>query len=764
MRSDSLLRWLSIACAAAVLFTLSVVPGTSQAPGPAKAKAPAGPWMDRNLSPDQRADMVLAQMTLDEKIQLVHGGGGFGFGQGQPTRSIGGAGWIPGIERLGIPDINMADSAVGVTRGASRSRYATALPSTLGLAASWDPKLAYLYGSVIGREVRDHGYNMSIGGGVNLTIEPRNGRNFEYQGEDPILAGKMIGQLMKAVQDHHIMGDLKHYAFNNQETGRNIGNVVLGVREMRQTDLLAFEIGYRDSQAVGVMCAYNKINGDWACENDYLLNKVLKNTFGFKGWVLSDWGATHSTVKAALNGLDQEMPGSTYFGEALKKAIQAGQVPEARLNDMVRRILRSMFAVGVIDDPPVPRVVDVFKGFEDAQQVAENSIVLLKNANNQLPLRASAVKSIAVIGGHADVGVISGGGSAQVDAAGGNPVPPPPGAPARGMFGGTPVYHRSSPLKAIQAKAPQAKVQFNDGTDPAAAANLAKSSEVAIVFAVQHTSEGRDLESLSLPDKQDELINAVAKANPRTIVVLETGGPVTMPWLNQVSAVLEAWYPGIRGGEAIANILFGDVNPSAKLPITFPKSEQDLPFPEIPGTALLRAARSAAAAAPAPAPGGPGRGALPDFDIPYNKQQGLKIGYKWFDAEKKEPLFPFGHGLSYTTYAYSGLKVNVNGKNASVTFTVRNTGKVAGAEVAQVYAALPQGLGEPPKRLVGWEKVQLAPGEAKTVTVNIDPLFLCIFNEKKDGWELPQGQYTFMVGGSSRSLPLSQTANINATY
>jgi len=390
--------------------------------------------------------------------------------------------------------------------------------------------------------------------------------------------------------------------------------------------------------------------------------------------------------------------------------------------------------------------------------------VLLKNANNQLPLRAAAVKSIAVIGGHADVGVISGGGSAQVDPAGGNPVPPPPGAPARGMFGGSPVYHRSSPLKAIQAKVPHAKVQFNDGTDPAAAANLAKASEVAIVFAVQHTSEGRDLESLSLPDKQDELINAVAKANPRTIVVLETGGPVTMPWLNDVGAVLEAWYPGIRGGEAIANILFGDVNPSAKLPITFPRSEQDLPFPEIPGTAQLRAARSAAAAAPAPAPGGPGRGAMPAFDIPYDKQQGLKIGYKWFDAEKKEPLFPFGYGLSYTTYAYSGLKVNVNGKNASVTFTVRNTGKVAGAEVAQVYAALPQGLGEPPKRLVGWEKVQLAPGEAKTVTVNIDPLFLCIFNEKKDGWELPQGQYTFMVGGSSRNLPLSQTANINASY
>jgi beta-glucosidase len=430
----------------------------------------------------------------------------------------------------------------------------------------------------------------------------------------------------------------------------------------------------------------------------------------------------------------------------------------------VHRILRSMFAVGVIDNPPVPKVVDVFQGLEDAQLIAENSIVLLKNAASQLPLRAAAVKSIAVIGGHADVGVLSGGGSAQVDPAGGNPVPPPPGAAGRGMFGGAPVYHRSSPLKAIQAKVPRAKVEFNAGADAAAAAALAKTAEVAIVFATQPMSEGRDAASLSLPDKQDELISAVAKANPHTIVVLETGGPVTMPWINEVSAVLEAWYPGIRGGEAIANVLFGNVNPSAKLPVTFPKSEKDLPFPEIPGSSLLAAARGGAAGAPAPGPGGPGRGSMPAFDIPYHKQQGLKIGYKWFDAENREPLFPFGYGLSYTAFAYSGLKVNVSGKNASVTFTVRNTGKTAGAEVAQVYASLPEAAGEPPKRLVGWEKVPLAPGEAKTVTVNIDPLFLCIFNEQKDGWELPRGQYTFRVGGSSRALPLSQTVTIDAAY
>jgi len=390
-----------------VLLTVLVAPISPQGRGQGANAAPAGPWMDKNLPPDQRADLVIAKMTLDQKIQLVHGGtGGSGGGGGtaQPNRSNGGAGWIPGIPELGIPDINMADSAVGVTRGAARSRYSTLLPSSLGLTATWDLNAAHLYGSVIGRELRDQGYNMSIGGGVDITREPRNGRNFEYAGEDPILAGETVGQLMKGVQDQHIMGDLKHYALNDQETGRNIGNVVLDKRSMRETDLLAFEIAYRESQAAGVMCSYNKVNGDYACENDYLLNQVLKKSFGFQGWVLSDWGGTHSTAKAAMNGLDQEMPGSGFFGDALKKAVESGEVPMTRLDDMVHRILRSMFAVGVIDNPPAQQVVDVFRGLADAQHIAEESIVLLKNANNQLPLNA-AVKSIAVIGGHSDVGV-----------------------------------------------------------------------------------------------------------------------------------------------------------------------------------------------------------------------------------------------------------------------------------------------------------------------------------------------------------------------
>ena len=717
-------------------------------------QAPAGPWMNRDLSPDQRADLAIEQMTLDEKIQLVHGGGG--GGQQQPNRPNGGAGWIPGIPRLGIPDLNMADSAVGVTRGAARSRYSTGLPSTIAEAASWDLKLAYQYGTVIGRELRDQGYNMSIGGGVDITREPRNGRNFEYQGEDPILAGRMIGQLMKGVQDEHILGDMKHYALNDQETGRNIGNAILDKRSMRESDLLAFEIGLRDSQAAGVMCSYNKVNGDWACENDYLLNQVLKKSFGFKGWVLSDWGGTHSTTKAALAGLDQEMPGSTYFGDALKKAVDGGEVPVARVNDMVHRILRSMFASGVIDNPPVQKVVDVFQGLEDAQRIAEECVVLLKNANNQLPLKAGMIRSIAVIGSHADVGVPSGGGSAQVDPPGGNAVPPAPAVPgtAAGRGGRAAVYYPSSPLKAIRAKALQSKVKYDSGGDPAAAAALAKGSDVAIVFVNQPTSEGRDVASLSLPDNQDALVSAVAAANPHTIVVLETGGAVSIPWIDNVAGVLESWYPGIGGAQAIANILFGDVNPSAKLPVTFARSSSDLPHAVIAGTNL-----QPQPPAPGAAGGGRGgRGGLPPFDIPYS--EGLKVGYKWFDAEGKEPLFPFGYGLSYTTFAYSGIAATMAGRNMSVSFTVKNTGKRAGAEIAQVYVALPAGTGEPPKRLVGWERIQLAPGESQAVTVSIEPLFLSIFDVDKDGWRLAPGDYKVMVGGSSKSLPLTGEVRI----
>jgi len=582
---------------------------------------------------------------------------------------------------------------------------------------------------------------MSLGGGIDLTREPRNGRNFEYRGEDPILAGTLVGAEMKALQEQGIVGDLKHYAMNDQESGRAFVNVKVGKRAMRETDLLAFEIALKGSGAGAVMCSYNLVNGDYACENNYLLNEVLKRDLGFQGFIISDWSATHSTAKAANAGLDMEMPESTHFGAALKKAVESGEVSQARLDNMLHRVFRSEFAVGVFDNPPDRRVPDVFHGLEVAERVAEQTMVLLKNANGQLPLAASNLRSIAVIGSHADAGVLSGGGSAQVDAIGGNAAPQPEKGPFEQV-----VWQRSSPLKAIRAKAPGAKVEYDPGTDASAAAALAKASDVAVVFVNQPTGEGADAPSLSLPGQQDALVAAVAAANPHTIVVIESGGAVVMPWIDQVNAVLEAWYPGTRGGEAIASILFGDANPSAKLPVSFARTDADLPHPVATVQPPPRQGEDVE-----PFPGAPWRENRRPFDIEYD--EGLLVGYKWYDAKDKQPLFPFGYGLSYTTYSYSGLKVSAR----QVSFEVKNTGERAGAEIAEVYATLPQAAGEPFKRLVAFKKIALAPGETKSVILDLNPHYLSIFNEAKDGWELVAGEYTVQVGGSSRELPLRGT-------
>jgi len=742
MRSSQLVRHVFALCLAVLLLLAFVPVAAPQTPGAAQNL----PWMNKSLSPDQRADLVLEQMTLDEKIQLVHGTG-WGVlrpGAPVPARSNLGAGFTPGIDRLGIPDINLADSAAGVRMAALQSRYATLLPSPLGLAATWDLQAAQLYGAVIGRELRDQGFNMSIGGGLDLVREPRNGRTWEYAGEDPVLAGSIVGMLAKGVQSQHVMGDIKHYAVNDQETGRNTLSAEMNKRELGESDLLAFEIAIGIAEPAGVMCAYNRVYGDYSCENDYLLNEVLKKDFAFKGFVLSDWDATHSTVKAVKNGLDMEQPGDGFLGAPLKKAIESGEIPQARLDDMVHRILRSMFAAGVIDQQVMPRrVTDPFRGLEDSQQIAEESIVLLRNADGLLPLSAASLKSIALIGSHADIGILSGGGSAQVDAPGGNVIDPKPGSAEWQK----PVWFPCSPLKYIRKKAPNAKVEYNDGKDAAAAANFAKSYDVAIVFVNQFLTEGRDVETLTLPDNQDALVRAVAAANPHTIVVIESGTTITMPWLRDVKGVLATWYPGIGGAQAISNILFGDINPSGKLPITFAKTEADLPHPQIPGTDVLQKARSEHKPEWVP---------LPPFDVNYT--EGAKAGYKWFDAENKQPLFPFGFGLSYTTFSYSDLKVD--DKLRQVTFMVKNAGARAGAEIPQVYAQLPTAAGETYKRLVAWERVPLAAGESKTITLPLNPVYLSIFDEKKDNWTLLSGEYKVLVGSSSRETPLNTTLHV----
>jgi beta-glucosidase len=698
------------------------------------------PWMNASLSPDERANMVLKEMTLDEKIDLLHGMGMPGWprevANPEPELGNGGAGFVLGVPRLGIPMIQMSDAAYGVRSSAENGRYSTALPANVAAAASWDPQAACAYGTVIGKELRAQGYNMTLGGGVNITREPRNGRTFEYLGEDPVLAGTLVGHLMKCEQAQNVIGDIKHYAVNDQESGRNEVGSIIDKRALRESDLLAFEIGVAIAQPGAVMCSYNAVNGDFGCENKYLLTEVLKKEWGFKGFVVSDWGGTHSTVKASAAGLDNEEPLDEFFGAKLKSAVEAGKVSMAELDEHVRRVLRSEFACGIVDHPMQKGVADVEGDLEAARKIEEQSAVLLKN-NGLLPL-GSTPGSIAVIGPHANEGMMSGGGSAQVDA---------PGRPSAGWQ--AQVWFPPSPIKVLQARFPAAKLQFDSGSNPATAATLAKNSDVAIVFAYQWESEGMDLSNLSLPVKQDELIEQVAAANPKTIVVLETGTAVTMPWLDSVGAVLEAWYAGSKGADAVVNILSGDANPSAKLPMTFPKSEAELPHPKLTQ----------------PGPGQTGEAAVmktgeakPTFSVKYD--EGLKVGYKWYDAEKKAVLFPFGYGLSYTTFAYSGLKVTA-GKEASVSFTVKNSGSREGAEIAEVYAALPTSAGEPPKRLVGWSKVWLKAGESKEVKVIVDQKYLSIYDEAGGGWKLIPGGYTFMVGGSSQDLPLSEKVNLN---
>ena len=715
-------------------FLLSALPALAQ-------ETTKHPWSDKSLSPDVRADLVLKEMTLDEKIDLLHGNGMPGWPEPKPRANFylgnNGAGFVVGLARLGIPIIQMSDAAYGVRDSATNGRYSTALPSNVASAASWDPKAACAYGALIGRELRAQGYNMTLGGGNNLTREPRNGRTFEYMGEDPILAGTLVGNRIKCEQAQHVIGDIKHYALNDQEAGRSEVNVLIGKRAMRETDLLAFQIGIEIGNPGAVMCSYNAVNGDYACENKYLLTDVLRKSWNFKGFVVSDWAATHSTIKASAAGLDMEQPLDSFFGEPLKQAVQSGKISMDELNAHAHRVLRAEFASGIVDFPTQKSLIDVELSLDTARHLAEQSTVLLKNEKSILPLDRTKLHSVAIIGANADKGMLTGSGSAQVDA---------PGVPNAGWQAH--VWFPPAPLKSIRAAAPGVDVQFNPGSDPVEAAALAKNADVAVVFAHQWTSEDMDLKSLSLPDNQDALIQQVASANPRTIVVLETGTAVTMPWLEKTPAILEAWYPGSKGAEAVANILFGVVNPSAKLPMTFPRSEADLPHPQM--------------TIPSPKDLGPAAvmrtgEAKPTFELRYD--EGLKVGYKWYDAEKKPVLFPFGFGLSYTTFAYSNLQVTP-GKETTVAFTLKNTGGRAGDEAAQVYAALPASAGEPPKRLVAWSKVHLNAGESTEVSLTIDPRFLSIYNEMTDAWDLVSGTYSIMVGGSSLDLPLTTKLNL----
>lgn len=695
--------------------------------------------------PDARAREVEAQMTDDERFALlvsVMGAGDMWPVRDEriPADAPMSAGYVPGVPRLGVPALLMSDAGLGVTNPGFRvGDTATALPAGLALAASFNPSLARAAGEVIGREARSRGFNVQLAGGMNLTRDPRNGRNFEYLSEDPLLTATMAAESVDGIQRQGVISTVKHYSLNCNETNRHFLDAVIDPDAHRESDLLAFELAIERSQPGAVMTAYNRINGDYAAANAVLINDVLKGAWGYRGWVMSDWGATPSW-KCAPAGLDQECGAqidallwqAESFGAPLRDAYADGGLTAERLSDMVRRILRSMFAVGIDRGVPAP-APDLASHNKIALEIARQGTVLLSN-RGLLPLAPGSSPRIAVIGGYAHVGVPAGYGSSTVVPPGGYAGVVPIGG--SGLEAGMRNLYLlpSSPLEELRKLLPQAQIEFDPGIGPAEAVRAARAADIAIVFAVRAEGEGFDIADLSLPWGQDELIAAVAAANPNTVVVLQTGNPVSMPWRDSVNAVVQAWFPGQGGARAIAEILTGAVNPSGRLPITFPVDLAQTPRPQLPGT-------------------GEPWGTPTTIDY----AEGADVGYRWFARRGHEPMFAFGHGLSYTRFDYHDLVVS-GGETIKASFGVLNVGDRPGADVPQLY--LTAAAGEPCLRLLGFERVDLAPGATQRVTVEADPRLLARYDGSAKSWRIRPGTYTAAVGTSAIALRLEAAVEL----
>jgi beta-glucosidase len=688
--------------------------------------------------PDARARDIESQMTDDERFSLLVGviGAGESLRDGRiPPGVPPSVGYVPGIPRLGVPALLMSDAGLGVANPGFRpGDTATALPSGQALAASFNPSLARTAGDMIGREARSRGFNVQLAGAMNLARDPRNGRNFEYLSEDPLLSAAMAAESINGIQQQGVISTTKHYSLNCNETNRHWLNAVIDPNAHRESDLLAFEIVIERSQPGAVMTAYNKVNGDYAGANDVLINDVLKGAWGYRGWVMSDWGATPSW-EYALAGLDQQCGAqldalfwqSEAFGNDLRVAYRDGRLPKERLSDMARRILRSIFAVG-IDRREIAPELDMNAHNEVALQIARQGIVLLTN-RGVLPVAPDSTARIAVIGGYAQVGVPAGYGSSAVVPPGGYAGVIPIGGV--GLTAGLRNLYLlpSSPLDELRKQIPNAQLEFDPGISPAESALAARRADIAIVFAIRAEGEGFDVADLSLPWGQDALIDAVSAANPNTVVVLETGNPVAMPWRESVNAIVQAWYPGQAGGQAIAELVAGRVNPSGRLPITFPVDLDQTSRPELPGL-----------------------GAPWGTPITINYVEGADVGYRWFGRTGRTPMFAFGHGLSYTRFEYHDLVVT-GGDTVSATLTVVNTGDRSGADVPQLY--LTAAPGEQRLRLLGFERIELAPGATCRVSIEADPRLLARYDGSAGSWRIQPGVYSVAVGASAVALRLA---------
>jgi beta-glucosidase len=698
--------------------------------GPSPSLAQGLPWMNASLAPARRAELLVGAMTLDQKIQQIHGQPGL-----NPDIPECGNAYrhIPGIPELKIPTFRVTNGPVGVGMAdCNPQEKATAVPASLALAASFDTALAFQYGKLIGGEARTLGYHELEGPGMDLARVPQGGRNFEYLGEDPYLAGIMAVADIKGIQSNGIIGMAKHYVLNEQEASRNTVTVVIDDRPYHELYLLPFEMSVKDGGVASIMCSYNRIGGVYACENPYALNTVLRDQWGFQGYVQSDFGATHSTAAALNAGEDLEMPTGRYFSsDLIKKALGEGSLKIATIDQALRRRYTEEFKAGIFDRPITRGTIDAAANGTVARNIGEQGSVLLKNSG-LLPLQAGGLKSIAVIGQakYAASGPGGGGGSSIV-------LP---------LYTVTPLQGMQSLLKELGSSAQvNVTVVADDLSDLAKAVAAAKSADVAVVIAGVYSTEGRDRPDLSLPTRQDDMIAAIAAANSRTAVVLQDMTPVLMPWVDSVPAVLEMFFPGEEDGNILARLLFGLVNPSGKLPVTYPRSAADLPTNT-----------------PETYPGVPSPEGYPEVEY----KEGLEMGYRWFQVHKKEPLFPFGFGLSYTQFRISKLqvlsKVSDGKKPVELRFEVQNVGKREGAEVAQVYLGLPPAAGEPPKRMVAFEKVSLKPGEKRQVRIQVDPAAnghpMSIWDSKAQRWIVPSGEYQIYVGNSSARIV--QTASL----
>jgi beta-glucosidase len=652
-------------------------------------------------TPEARAKAIVAKMTVDEKIDQLHGI----RDDARDLYLI-----VPAIARLGIPALLLTNGPAGVSTGGSRNPdhqpLATALPAPISLAASFDVTQADAYGALAGAETLDVGRNVLEGPTVGIARVPVNGRTFEGYGEDPYLAAQMAVHDINGVQGKGVIANVKHYVGNDQETNRFGVNDDVDERTLREIYLPPFEAAVKDAHVGSVMCAYPKINGTFNCENPVLLNGILKKEWAFDGFVFSDFGAVHSTVGSANGGLDLETPtGSNYSTAKVKAALADGSIKQSTIDDKLVRRYATMIRLGLFDRTPTTTPIPAKADGAVARHLADEGMVLLKNDRNLLPLSKGTLKSIALIGD--DKARTGGGGSSHVK----------------------PLYT----VTPSQGLANRAGSGVTIATDPgrtvSSAVAKAKAADIAIVMITDDEGEGKDRPNLTLPNNQDALVSAVAAANPRTIVVSKTGGPVLMPWAGQVPAILQAWYPGEEDGNAVADVLFGAFNPSGKLPVTFPRREADVP-----------------ANTPAQYPG---------VDGTAHYSEGIFVGYRHYDAKKITPLFPFGYGLSYTSFVYANLKITGMTVEADVT----NTGTRTGAEVAQVYVGSPSSAAVPeaPQELAGFQKVLLSAGQTKHVTFTLNARSFSHWDTASHSWKVSAGTYQILVGGGSRDIRLRGT-------